>query len=143
MLTADSPLHLLCRKIKIGNIFNKPPQKGGFFLKLIVCHSKINYFLWQRSTFPPATPGGARRSGKKGSKTVDLAPMVDLGLILLSFFVFTAALTQTMAMKLTVPNDKNSSITDDICEIACSPFYLERIIRSGSMKAKALIQWKS
>ena len=52
---------------------------------------------------------------------VDLTPMVDLGFILITFFIFTATLARPKAMDLMVPNDTDSS-TDKICESCAITF---------------------
>jgi biopolymer transport protein ExbD len=65
-----------------------------------------------------------RKKSYKKSTRVDLTPMVDLGFLLISFFVFTTTLTTQTAMKVIMPYDK-TSYNDPVCESCVLTVMLE------------------
>jgi biopolymer transport protein ExbD len=54
----------------------------------------------------PRQKAGVRKT-QKANLRLDLTPMVDLGFLLISFFLFTTTLAKPMAMHLAIPDDNN------------------------------------
>ena len=66
---------------------------------------------------------GSRKINKKNTR-VDLTPMVDLGFLLITFFVFTTSLMEPTVMQVNMPYDKTHP-DDPVCESCVMTVILE------------------
>ncbi len=87
--------------------------------------SLLNIFMAEVNPINRKKIVTTKRINKKTTK-VDLTPMVDLGFLLITFFVFTTTLSQAKAMNLVVPDNKDPLVKDLVCETCALTVVLEK-----------------
>lgn len=88
---------------------------------------------------------GNSRSRNRGAPKVDLTPMVDLGFLLITFFMFTTSLSDPRAMQLNMPDRTPTSAPTAFAEsstITLLPTANDSIAYYlGAVDVKAGLKW--
>lgn len=83
-------------------------------------------------------PGVAR--SKKLSTRVDLTPMVDLGFLLITFFIFSSRLSEPKALRLYMPANGEAGATAESTALTVIPFEGNKVFYYHGMLENALQQ---
>jgi biopolymer transport protein ExbD len=80
---------------------------------------------------------GVRRS-KKLSTRVDLTPMVDLGFLLITFFIFSSKLSESKALTLVMPAEGTGTVAGASTALTIIPFEGDKVFFYHGELEKAL-----
>lgn len=84
--------------------------------------------------------GKAGGTSKKRSTRVDLTPMVDLGFLLITFFIFTTDMAQPKALRLFLPKGLPDNVVGESAALTVCPIAGDRIFYYHGNLEEALLQ---